>query len=593
MNYTKTLKILLIASWLIVEVNAQQVKYIEKIEVSTYAGSGRKGYQDGPASSAQLASPNGITMDKFGNLFIGDSDNHAIRKVSSMGQVTTIAGNGIEGYKDGFQMNSQFNWPTGVCADKNGNIYVADYWNHCIRKISSYGMVTTIAGKPGKAGYKDGPAKEALFNCPISVFVDYTDNLYVLDSRNNCIRKILNDGKVITYAGHPDEGFKDGYGKNARFSGLVGMCMDRYGNLYVVDSDNQAIRRVLADGYVETVLRSDFSGFKDSTNGKRLQFFHGVSSGGGICSGPMDIFYIADAGANCIFKVDLAQKVISVIAGSGKKGFKNGDPKEAMFNRPVEICMDLSNNLYVADFDNHVVRKIEIKKIKIEEKKESPIVHHNHNDKQKNEVPPAPKIHYLTGKVIETEFTKPVTNVEIIIQELGKSDEYKKVIKVTDGSFKIPIHGGTFNVFVKQPGFMPYQEELKIPPDKDYEQNIYLVPIKLKAKAVMRNIYFAPNSSTLTVDALEGLDKLVEFMKINPTVEIQISGHTDIGSTDEFNQQLSEARAKSVRDYLVQMGIDSKRITYVGYGNKRPIADNKTKEGRALNRRIEIEITKM
>ncbi|GIV44902.1 MAG: hypothetical protein KatS3mg035_2025 [Bacteroidia bacterium] len=577
--------------WTVGHLYAQNVKYIEKIEVSTYAGNGIRGYKDGVKGAAMLASPNGITMDKFGNLFIGDSDNNSVRKVDAFGNITTVGGNGIEGYKDGFQMNSQFNWPTGVCADKNGNIYVADYWNHCIRKISSYGIVTTYAGVPGKKGYKDGNLKEALFNCPISVFIDFTDNLYVLDSRNNCVRKILNDGKVITYAGSPTAGFKDGYGKEARFSGPVGMCMDRYGNLYVVDSDNQAIRRVLADSKVETILDANFTGYKDSTEGKKLQFFHGMSSGGGICSGPMNLFYIADGGSNCIFKVDVEKKVISVIAGNGKKGFKDGDPKEAMFNRPVEICMDLSNNLYVADFENHVVRKIEIKKIKIEEKKD--VIVHNNNNNHKPNIPPAPKVYYLTGRVIETEFSKPVQNVELIIQELGKPDEYKKVIKVTNGTFKIPIHAGTFNIFVKQPGFMPYQEEIKVPQNKDYEQNIYLVPIKLKAKAVMRNIYFAPNSSTITIDALEGLDKLVEFMKINPNIEIQISGHTDIGSTQEFNKQLSEARAKSVRDYLVQMGIDSKRITYVGYGNTKPIADNKTKEGRAINRRIEIEITKM
>ncbi len=438
---------------------AQNVKYIEKIEVSTYAGNGIRGYKDGVKGSASLASPNGVAIDKFGNLFIGDSDNNAIRKVDAFGVITTIGGNGIAGYKDGFQMNSQFNWPTGVCADKNGNIYVADYWNHCIRKISSYGIVTTYAGVPGKKGYKDGNLKEALFNCPISVFVDYTDNLYILDSRNNCIRKILTDGKVITYAGSPIPGFKDGYGKEARFSGPVGMCLDRYGNLYVVDSDNQAIRRVLADGKVETVLDQYFTGYKDSTDGKKLMFFHGTSSGGGICSGPMDIFYIADGGSNCIFKVDIENKVISVIAGTGKKGFKDGEAKEAMFNRPVEICMDLSNNLYVADFDNHVVRKIEIKKIKIEEKKE---IVHNNNNHHKPDIPPSPKIYYLTGKIFETEFSRPVQNVELIIQELGKNNEFNKVIKVTNGSFKIPIHAGTFNIFVKQPGFMPYQEEIKI-----------------------------------------------------------------------------------------------------------------------------------
>lgn len=571
-------------------VYCQKVRYEEKITVTTYAGSGGEGYQDGHSKEAQFRSPNGINMDRFGNLYIGDSDNNAVRKVSTLGEVSTIAGNGSGGYKDGYKKDAFLNWPAGVSTDKNGNIYVADYWNHCIRKVTSYGMVTTIAGVPGKSGYKDGNAKEALFYCPIAVFADYTDNLYVLDSRNHCIRKITNEGQVITYAGSPTPGFKNGYGKEARFNGPVGMCLDRYGNLYVVDADNQAIRRVLADGYVETVLDKNFSGYKDSTEGKKLMFFHGASSGGGICAGPLDLFYIADGGSNCIFKVDIKQKVISVIAGSGRLGYQDGDPKTAAFRRPVEICMDLSNNLYVADFENHVIRKVEIKKIKIEEKEDKPIIH----NQNKPDTPPPPKVYYLSGKVIETEFNKPVSQVEVIIQELGKADEFKKIIKVgADGTFKIPIYKGTFNIYVKQQGFMPFQEEIHVPDKQNYEQNIYLVPIKLHAKTVMKNIYFAPNSSTITIDALDGLDKLVEFMKINPTLEIQVSGHTDIGSTQDFNLKLSTARAKAVRDYLVQMGISEKRISYIGFGNAKPIADNKTVEGRARNRRIEIEITKL
>jgi outer membrane protein OmpA-like peptidoglycan-associated protein len=146
---------------------------------------------------------------------------------------------------------------------------------------------------------------------------------------------------------------------------------------------------------------------------------------------------------------------------------------------------------------------------------------------------------------------------------------------------------------VKQPGFMPFQAEFLMQPNQDFQYTIELIPIKVGAKAILRNIYFAPNSASLTIDALEGLEKLVEFMKLNPKVEILISGHTDIGSTQDYNIKLSEARAKAVKDYLVQMGINPLRIGHKGYGNSRPIADNNNAEGRSLNRRIEIEIIKM
>lgn len=558
----------------VLNLNAQY-KTEEKIIVSTYAGSGIKGFQDGPKEKAQLESPNGISLDKFGNLFIADSYNNAIRKVTSLGELYTLAGNGSEGYKDGFGKNALFHFPSDAYADKNGNIYVADYWNHCIRKITSYGLVTTIAGVPGKKGYKNGKAKEALFNNPIGVIVDYTDNLYVLDTKNHCIRKISNDGMVTTFAGSPTPGFVDGIGTDAKFSNPTGLCADRYGNFYVIDTDNRAVRKIYPDQRVETVLDHHFTYFKDSTQGRKLQFFHS-SEGGGICSGPKDIFFIADGASHTIYKVDLEKRVISVIAGTGKMGYKNGEGHLSMFANPVEITMDASNNLYVSDFGNHVVRKIEFQKIKIE-------------DPQK----PKEIIHYLYGNIVNAATQEPIPHVNIVVQKYEGIDLVKKNYFFTQNSYKIPIQSGTHQIFVKQPGFMPFQAEIEIKPNQDFHYNIELIPIKVGAKAVLRNIYFAPNSASLTIDALEGLEKLVEFMKINPKVEILISGHTDIGSTQEFNIKLSEARAKAVKDYLVQMGIEPSRISHKGYGNAKPIADNHTPEGRALNRRIEIEIIKM
>ena len=554
---------------------SQNYRIEEKIIVSTYAGSGKEGFEDGPKNQSQLASPNGISMDKFGNLFIADSYNHAIRKVTSLGELYTFAGNGLEGYQDGFGKNALFHFPSDAYADKNGNVYVADYWNHCIRKITSYGLVTTVAGVPGKKGYKNGKAKEALFNNPIGVIVDYTDNLYVLDTKNHCIRKISNEGIVTTFAGSNIEGFADGIGEDAKFSNPTGLCADRYGNFYLIDTGNRAVRKIYSDGRVETVLDHHFTHFKDSTGGRKMHFFHSAS-GGGICSGPKDVLYVADGASHTIYKIDLARRVISVVAGTGKMGFKNGEGHLAMFANPVEVTMDASNNIYVADFNNHVVRKIEFQKIKVE-------------DPQKH----TKVLHYLYGNIINAETKEPISGVNIVLQSYEGIDLIKKTHYCLQNTHKIAIEPKKYQIFVKQPGYLPFQTEIIPLPNQDFPYSIELIPIKVGAKAILRNIYFAPNSSTLTIDALEGLEKLVEFMKINPKVEILISGHTDIGSTQEYNIKLSEARAKAVRDYLVQMGIEASRIGYKGYGNSRPIADNQTSEGRALNRRIEIEIIKM
>lgn len=569
----KTIKILwivLCGNWMY----GQGYRIEERIEVSTYAGSGVEGFVDGKRLHAQMASPNGISMDRFGNLFIADSKNHAIRKVTTLGELYTFAGSGLQGHQDGFGTNAQFAFPTDAYADKNGNVYVADYWNHCIRKITPYGLVFTIAGVPGKAGYKNGTAKQALFNHPIGVIVDYTDNLFVLDTENHCVRRISNEGEVSTFVGYPEPGFQDGYGTSARFDTPTGLCADRYGNFYLVDAHNRAIRKIHADGLVETLLDHRFSYFKDSTGGKSLAFFNADHSGGGICSGPKDIFFIADGASHTIYKVDVQRRVISVLAGTGKKGYKDGEAPNALFDEPVELTMDPSNNIYVADFGNHVVRKIEFRKIKV------PLQH-------SKELP----VYYLAGNITDAETHKPISEVEVILQMYEGDDLVKKKHAAQNGHYRIPIAGGTYQIFVKVPGYMPYQAELQVPNQQHVQHAISLIPIKKGAKAILRNIYFAPNSATLTVDAIEGLDKLVDFMKLNPTISLQINGHTDIGSTQDYNLKLSTQRAKAVRNYLVQMGIESYRIQYKGFGNSVPIADNKTPEGRAQNRRIEIEIT--
>jgi len=177
-----------------------------KGEVSTFAGSGKDG----------LKGPDNIAIDKNGNIYVADADNFRIRKSTSDGIITTIAGSGLRGYRDGDGKTAMFAYPTGIAVDKEGDVYVADRGSHTIRKVSSDGKVSTIAGN-GYPAYADGEGVKTHFREPISLTVDHGGNVYVADSGNNAIRKITSDGAVSTIAGGGSPGYKDGKGKDARF----------------------------------------------------------------------------------------------------------------------------------------------------------------------------------------------------------------------------------------------------------------------------------------------------------------------------------------------------------------------------------------
>lgn len=199
-------------------------------------------------------------------IYIADTENHVIRMVYG-GRVYTYAGSGQPGYKNGGVRQAEFNNPSGVAVDTNGNVYVADTLNHVIRKIDTEGMVTTYAGKTMPlGGYRDGPLLESSFNEPSSLLWDKEGRLYVADSGNHMIRRIIGD-KVETYAGvYTDErisgtaylkgGHQDGYRLSARFNFPKGMTIDNEGNLLVADSRNQAIRVIKNDGEVYTLRLS-------------------------------------------------------------------------------------------------------------------------------------------------------------------------------------------------------------------------------------------------------------------------------------------------------------------------------------------------
>jgi hypothetical protein len=209
--------------------------------VTTLAG-GSSGYEDGTGSAAKFSNPFGVAVDSSGNVYVADMNNNRIRKVTPAGVVTTLAGTGVAGYADGAGTLAQFNAPAFVAVDSSANVYVAEMNGHRIRKVTPDGVVSTVAGS-GSPGVADGVGTAAQFWNPLGIALDSTGNLYVADSYTHRIRKVTTEGVVITLAGgtrgFPEDGNIDGTGTAAKFNYPAGIVVDPSGNLYVTEGNNQ------------------------------------------------------------------------------------------------------------------------------------------------------------------------------------------------------------------------------------------------------------------------------------------------------------------------------------------------------------------
>lgn len=235
-------------------------------DVITLAGAGYPGTQDGESRKASFSDPFGIAVDSRGAVYVADAgESNRIRRITSEGRVEAIAGS-TEGYADGDRNSAQFNTPSGICIDRRGNIILADTANNRIRKIDPKGEVTTLAGT-AEAGLKDGAALEAQFDSPLGVASDAEGNVYVADSYNDCIRKISTDGRVSTVAGGKSPGLADGQREAALFDTPSGIAIDQQGNLFVADTGNDRIRKITPQGEVTTFAGGEGSGDKGSFNG--------------------------------------------------------------------------------------------------------------------------------------------------------------------------------------------------------------------------------------------------------------------------------------------------------------------------------------
>ena len=337
--------------------------------ITTVAGNGTAAFSGdgGQATSASLYYPCGIALDQSGNLFISEIYNR-VRKVSAAsGVIATVAGNGTFGFSgDGGRASSAvLNEPFGLAVDAAGNLFIADSGNNRIRKVSaSTGVITTVAGVGEGGGLTtfagDGePATSAWLNQPFGLAVDASGNLFIADSGNDRIRKVAVNGVITTVAGNGVYRFSGdgGPASSAQLRNPAGVAVDAFGNLFIADCDNKRIRKVSPGGLMSTFVGNGTYGFSGDGGPATAASLRDPWSVAVDAAGNL---FIADLLANRIRKVSASTGVITTVAGNGGWGLAGdgGPATSASLNYPYGVAVDASGNLFIADEQNHAIRKV-------------------------------------------------------------------------------------------------------------------------------------------------------------------------------------------------------------------------------------------
>jgi sugar lactone lactonase YvrE len=337
--------------------------------IATIAGSGSCCYSGdgGPAAAAQLGFPSALGLDSAGTLYIADNGNHRVRKVSSDGVISTVAGSGDFGYSGdgGSALDAQIGGAQGLAADNDGNLYIADFANYRVRKVSAAGIIATVAGD-GTRGFSGdgGPATQAQLSAPFALAVDDTGNLYIAD--DNRVRRISPLGIITTVAGNGAYGDSGdgGPATSAALGQLHAIAVDAAGNVYTGGTDRR-VRRISPAGIITTVAGTGAPYLYSGDGGSAAQA--AIGDPGGLAVDGFGNLYIADT-ANGRVRLVSRDGTITTLAGSGGTGgwfglvfgySGDGGPATAAQLGPWGLAVDGRGNIYVGDAANGAVRLLQ------------------------------------------------------------------------------------------------------------------------------------------------------------------------------------------------------------------------------------------
>jgi sugar lactone lactonase YvrE len=312
------------------------------VTVTTFAGNSNGGLVNGTGTTASFNSPQGVAADAAGNLYVSDSFNHVIRKITASGVVTTYAGSGEMGFSGGTNAMAKFYSPQGIAVDAAGNVYVADQGNNAIYKITS--TTTTILAGSGSSGATNGTGTAASFSAPQGIAVDATGNVYVADRNNNLIRKVTAAGVVSTLAGSGAANYLNAEGTTAAFRRPVAVAVDAAGMVYVADQGNFAIRKITPAGVVSTLLGNSIVAAL-------------LNTPAGIAVDAQGNLFITDQSGR-VLTITSANVLYTLAGKADTSGFLDGSKSNALFSGPIGIAVNAAKNIFVADYNNNRIRKL-------------------------------------------------------------------------------------------------------------------------------------------------------------------------------------------------------------------------------------------